>query len=122
MKPKGIVGSTYQQIYAVVKKIPRGRVATYGQIAVLAGLPSQPRQVGYALNNLKGIGDIPWHRVINAKGAISKRLQPGCEKIQRTLLVWEGVEFDGKGQVDLARFQWKPRASKGLSMAGSAGK
>ena len=103
-------GSTYERTYAVVKKIPRGRVATYGQIATLAGLRGQPRQVGYALNHLRGIGDVPWHRVINAKGEISKRSQPGCEKVQRTLLEREGVEFGLNGQVELTRFQWKSRA------------
>ena len=109
LKPKVKVGGMYQRIYAVVKKIPKGRVATYGQVADLAGLHGQPRQVGYALNSLRGIGDIPWHRVINAKGAISRRSQPGCEKIQRNLLEQEGVEFGLNGQVELTRFLWRPR-------------
>ena len=106
------MASTYEKIYGVVKKIPRGRVATYGQIAALAGLPGQPRQVGYALNTLRGPYSIPWHRVINAKGEISQRSRPGCEKLQRTLLEGEGLEFDGRGRIALARFCWKPRTGR----------
>ena len=112
------VGSTYQRIYAVVKKIPRGRVGTYGQLAMLAGLAGQARQVGYALNSLKGPGSIPWYRVINAKGEISKRAHPVCEKIQRVTLEREGIEFDEKGKVELSRFQWKPRGNRRSSDAG----
>ena len=122
---KGIqskVGSTYERIFAVVKKIPRGRVATYGQIATLAGLPGQPRQVGYALNCLKGPASIPWYRVINAKGGISKRAHPGCEKIQRVSLEHEGVEFDVNGQVELYRYRWKPRTFREPGASGNDGK
>ncbi|MDT7041038.1 MGMT family protein [Candidatus Nitronereus thalassa] len=106
------MASTYETIYGVVKKIPRGCVATYGQIADLAGLPGQPRQVGYALNALRRVHSIPWHRVINAKGEISQRSQPGCEKLQRRLLEGEGLEFDGRGRVSLAQFCWKPRTRR----------
>jgi methylated-DNA-protein-cysteine methyltransferase related protein len=100
--------SSYDRIYAVVKKIPRGRVATYGQVATVAGIPGHARQVGYALNALSQ-RSIPWHRVINAKGEISARSRPGAEKIQRALLEREGVEFDGAGRVSLLRYHWRRR-------------
>ena len=76
----------YQQIYDVVRRIPIGKVATYGQIATLAGYPGQARQVGYALNTLPEDLDIPWQRVINAKGQISPRANPIFEEIQQKIL------------------------------------
>ncbi|HEX6944205.1 MAG TPA: MGMT family protein [Gemmatimonadaceae bacterium] len=100
--------SSYDRIYAVVRKIPRGRVATYGQVATVAGIPGHARQVGYALNALSQ-PSIPWHRVINAKGEISARSRPGAEKIQRALLEREGVEFDGAGRVSFLRYRWRRR-------------
>jgi methylated-DNA-protein-cysteine methyltransferase-like protein len=98
----------YQQIYAVVKRIPRGRVATYGQIAHLAGLPRNARQVGYALRALRD-ESVPWHRVINASGEISRRAEAEFVHIQRRLLEAEGVLFDETGSVPLERFRWQPR-------------
>ena len=99
----------YQRIYAVVKRIPRGRVATYGQIAHLAGLPRKARQVGYALRALDD-DSVPWHRVINAHGTISRRAAAEFVHIQRKLLEVEGVRFDETGSVQLERFQWRPRS------------
>ena len=99
--------STYEKIYAVVKKIPYGRVATYGQVARLAGIPRQARQVGYALSNLTD-DKIPWHRVINARGKISGRSNPDYERLQRILLEDEGITFDPDGRISLTRFLWKP--------------
>ena len=99
--------SSYDRIYAVVRKIPRGRVATYGQVATAAGLRGHARQVGYALNALRSARSIPWHRVINAKGEISARSIPGSEKVQRTRLEREDVVFDDRGRVSLQRFRWK---------------
>ena len=104
MIPKG----TYQRVYAQVKKIPRGRVATYGQIARLAGLPGQARQVGYALAATPEDVLVPWHRVVNAKGEISARGESHYEMRQRQLLERERVVFDSKGRISLSRFQWKP--------------
>ena len=96
------------RVYVVVRKIPKGRVATYGQVAVMAGLGGHARQVGYALSAL--VDDrVPWHRVINAKGEISLRSEPGSETQQRELLEAEGVTFDPSGCVSLARFRWRPR-------------
>jgi methylated-DNA-protein-cysteine methyltransferase-like protein len=105
------VEDSYARIYAVTRRIPRGRVATYGQVALLAGLPGHARQVGYALHSMATEGPIPWHRVINARGEISLRSQPGGEARQRRTLEGEGIAFDAEGRVDLARYQWRPRAS-----------
>jgi methylated-DNA-protein-cysteine methyltransferase-like protein len=99
----------YSEIYEVVARIPRRRVATYGQIAELAGIPGQPRRIGYALSALTGNTGIPWHRVINAKGMISSRSGSGPDKLQRRLLQKEGIVFDSSGRIDLSRFQWRPR-------------
>ena len=103
------MSTTYERIYNVVKRIPRGRVATYGQIAELAGLPRQPRMVGYALSALPESWSIPWHRVINAKGQVSARSEPDFDYPQRALLESEGIEFDAKNRISLTRFRWKPR-------------
>ena len=98
----------YGPIYAVIERIPEGRVATYGQIASLAGLPGHARQVGYALHAAPEELSIPWHRVINARGEVSPRAEPGWEGYQRHLLEEEGVEFDLRGRVDLKRYRWEP--------------
>ncbi|MCP4664052.1 MAG: methyltransferase [bacterium] len=99
--------SRYARIYAVIRAIPAGRVVTYGQIAALAGLSGHARQVGYALHALTD-DDVPWHRVINARGEISRRSDPGPEPLQRVMLESEGVVFDEHGRVDLRRFGWEP--------------
>jgi methylated-DNA-protein-cysteine methyltransferase-like protein len=101
--------SGYRRIYREVRRIPKGRVATYGQIAVLAGIPQQPRQVGYALYALPRGSDVPWQRVINAKGEVSQRSTPGYQGVQRAALESEGVVFDGRGRVDLSSYQWRPQ-------------
>ena len=98
---------TYQRIYAVVRRIPRGRVATYGQVAELAGLPGHARQVGYALHALPAGSAVPWHRVINARGEVSRRSVPGPELSQRMRLEREGVGFDLRGRVDLRASGWR---------------
>lgn len=100
--------SGHQRIYSVVRRIPRGRVATYGQVAGLAGLSGHARQVGYALHALPSHSRVPWHRVINARGEVSPRAN-GERLTQQMLLEDEGVEFDARGRLKLARFQWKPR-------------
>lgn len=100
--------SVHQRIYAVVRAIPPGRVATYGQIAELAGLPRQARLVGYALNSLPEGLDVPWHRVINARGMISLPPEMGHAAMQRSLLEAEGIHFDERGAVSLRRVQWRP--------------
>ena len=100
---------TRRRIYAVVRRIRRGRVATYGQVARLAGLPQGARQVGYALHALRDGSRVPWQRVVNARGEISPRSLPGPEALQRILLEREGVVFDARGRIDLKRFGWRPR-------------
>ena len=95
------------RIYAIVKRIPRGRVATYGQVATLAGLDGHARQVGYALHDLPARNDIPWHRVINARGQISPRSTGDSHELQRMLLQAEGVAFDLTGRVALKTYRWK---------------
>lgn len=101
----------YAKIYKAVQRVPRGRVATYGQIAELAGLPGRARQVGYALHALPPGSPIPWQRVLNARGEISLPGMSGTR--QRELLAAEGVEPEENGRVDLARYQWRPRAKPG---------
>jgi methylated-DNA-protein-cysteine methyltransferase-like protein len=101
--------TSYQRIYRVVRRIPRGRVATYGQIAELAGLAGHARQVGYALHATPEAEDLPWHRVVNARGQISLPALAG--DIQRQLLEQEGVIFSGE-RIDLARYRWRPRARR----------
>ena len=104
MEPAG--SARYQAIYAVVRRIPKGRVASYGQVARVAGLVNAARQVGYALHALPSGSAVPWHRVLNAQGAVSLRNHNALT--QRLLLTREGVRFDARGRVDLARFGWKP--------------
>jgi methylated-DNA-protein-cysteine methyltransferase-like protein len=97
----------YARIYAVVRRIPRGRVATYGQVAEVAGLPRQARLVGYALHALPEHSGVPWHRVMNAEGRISLgRGTSGGDLSQRFRLEAEGVQFDANGRVSLRRFGW----------------
>ncbi len=104
----------YERIYAVIRRIPKGRVATYGQIADLAGFPGHARQVGYALYALREGTTVPWHRVVNARGRLSLgAVIPEGDVEQRIRLEIEGVEFDADGRIDLARFRW--RGSKGRS-------
>lgn len=91
--------------YAVAQSVPAGRVATYGQIARAAGAPRCARQVGQALAALPADTPVPWHRIVNAQGEISSR--PGSER-QRRLLQAEGVAFDARGRIDLARHGWRP--------------
>lgn len=99
----------YRKIYAVVRRIPHGRVATYGQVAKLAGLPGHARQVGYALHALPESESAPWHRVVNAKGEVSPRAEPGWDRVQRQLLEREGIAFDARGRISLPQAQWRPR-------------
>ena len=119
-RPEPTAGSpsSYERIYTVVRRIPRGRVATYGQVARLANLPGGARQVGYALYALDDDAAVPWQRVINARGELSPRALAGMELVQRQLLEAEGVRFDARGRADLARFQWRPRSALRAPSAG----
>ena len=99
--------NNYERIYGVIKNIPRGKVATYGQIASLAGIGRNARLVGYALSALPDGLHIPWHRVINSRGEISYALsRNGHDDLQQKLLETEGVEFNANGKIDLSIFKW----------------
>ena len=103
--------ASHERIYSVVARIPRGRVATYGQVAHLANLPGQARLVGYALSALDERSRIPWHRVVNTEGRISIRSGDSPAGIlQRLRLEQENVVFDRKGCIRLGRFRWRPRS------------
>ncbi|WP_072621774.1 MGMT family protein [Spirulina major] len=101
--------TAYDRIYAITRQIPYGHVATYGQIAELADYPRQARLVGYALYRITPEQNIPWHRVINAKGEVSHSvLRHGTDYLQRHLLEQEGIEFTPAGKISLSRYQWQP--------------
>ncbi len=96
---------TYERIYAVVRQIPPGQVATYGQIAALVG-SCTARMVGYAMAALPAGSDVPWQRVINRQGKISPHGAGDGSLRQRELLEAEGVQFDEAGQVDFLQVGW----------------
>jgi methylated-DNA-protein-cysteine methyltransferase related protein len=101
--------SKYQQIYDVVRKIPIGKVLTYGQVAELAGLYGKARLVGYALFRVEIASDIPWQRVVNAKGQISySEARCGGDYVQKNLLAAEGIEFKQENLIDLTKYRWQP--------------
>ena len=105
--------SAYERIYAVVRRIPKARVCTYGRVAELAGNPGAARQVGYALHALPEHTAVPWHRVVNAQGRISLRRGGGPGLEQRFRLEAEGVAFDPGGRISLQRFGWPgPRSTR----------
>jgi methylated-DNA-protein-cysteine methyltransferase-like protein len=95
----------YEQIYLVIKEIPPGKVATYGQIAEIVG-GCTARMVGYALAALPDSASVPWQRVINRQGKISPRGDGFGSLLQRQLLEAEGVHFDNQGRVDFIKFGW----------------
>lgn len=99
--------NVFERIYAVVRQIPPGRVATYGQVAARAGNPRWARVVGYALHVNPEPGVIPCHRVVNRFGETSKAFAFGGEDVQRSLLEDEGVRFTAEGRVDLEQFLWR---------------
>lgn len=93
----------YDRIYRLVREIPPGKVATYGQIAELVGPPCTARTVGWALAALErrpGEAPVPWHRVISSRGTVNTGPR------QRELLRGEGIEFSGDGKIDLAHYRW----------------
>ena len=102
---------SYEKIWETVRKIPRGKVATYGGIGRLSGLPGQARLVGYALHSLPHGFDLPWHRVINSQGKISLPKIGGHFERQRKLLAKEGVKFNEE-RIDLDKYQWPREREK----------
>lgn len=100
--------SKYHKIYDVVRQIPPGKVLTYGLVAELAGLYGRSRLVGYALFQVEIDSDIPWQRVVNAKGEISySEARCGGDYLQKTLLEQEGIEFIKGDRIDLKRYLWR---------------
>ncbi|UCG30231.1 MAG: MGMT family protein [candidate division WOR-3 bacterium] len=97
----------YERVVSIIRTIPSGRIATYGQIADYAGNPRGAREVAYILHSSSESENLPWHRVINSKGKISMKRGRGYE-LQKKLLEDEGVAFDEEDQVDLGRFRWQP--------------
>jgi len=93
-------------IFEVVRSIPKGTVASYGQIAAVVGRCS-PLMVGFAMAALPFESDVPWHRVVNREGRISLRGDGDGEQIQRILLEAEGIHFDESGRIDLNRVRWE---------------
>lgn len=100
--------SFHKALIKTIKKIPKGKVATYGQIAALAGNPRAARQVARALHSSSEKENLPWHRVVNSRGKIS--LHPGAGyELQQALLEQEGVVFGLQDTIDLNRFLWQPK-------------
>ena len=95
------------EVIKLIKSIPKGKVATYGQIAYLTGLYPSVRRVVWILHSCSEKEGLPWHRVINQKGTISLKPGKGYEK-QKELLEKEGIVFDDKDRIDLDRFLWEP--------------
>lgn len=95
-----------ERVFAVVRRIPKGRVATYGQVARLAGLGPHAQQVGYALHALPDNTTVPWHRVVNAKGLVSPRSGGDSAIEQRIRLASEGVLVSRAGTIDLDEHRW----------------
>ncbi|MEB3322479.1 MAG: methylated-DNA--[protein]-cysteine S-methyltransferase [Synechococcaceae cyanobacterium] len=105
-----------RRVYEAVGRIPRGRLATYGQIAELIGAWGSARQVGWALRRLPLPSRVPWHRVVNARGTISMSpAREGSDWMQRDLLLAEGIPVDAEGRLPLARFRWRVTNLSGLT-------
>lgn len=98
----------YERIYTVVLSIPWGKVAAYGQVAELAGLPGRARLVGRAMRSLPSDSGVPWHRVVNGQGGISGRGDPAGESEQRALLESEGIVFNENGRISFDEHGWIP--------------
>ena len=98
----------YEQVYDFVRRVPKGRVVTYGQVAACLGAPRSARAVGYALRALPAGHDAPWHRVVNHRGQISLRYPAESPMLQRLLLEDEGIRFDAQSRIDLSIYRWRP--------------
>jgi len=105
--------SMYERIYSVVSMIPPGRIATYGQIARIAGGCSA-RNVGYAMSSVPHDSDVPWHRVINSRGQVSVRSHGEPCNAQQQMLQSEGIIFSESGKADLDRFGWLIETDAGM--------
>ncbi|MDQ2854995.1 MAG: MGMT family protein [Acidobacteriota bacterium] len=103
-----------ERVFKLVRRIPSGRVMTYGQVAAILGEGYTPRTVGFVMHSAEG--DLPWHRVINAQGACSTGglLLPSNK--QQLMLEREGVKFDERGRCDLQQFVWMPRVRQSTAL------
>ena len=108
LKGRGRLAPFTERVIIVIRAVPRGRVATYGQVAALAGGPTGARQVARILHSLSSPKGLPWHRIINACGGISLPKGAGLEE-QRRRLRSEGVTVSAAGNVNLSRWRWEPR-------------
>ena len=97
----------FEEIYDIVRKIPKGKVATYGQIAKMLGQAKRAKIVGWALHKNPYFGEVPCHRVVNRNGEISSGFAFGGMTIQREMLEAEGITFDEDGKIDLNKYLWK---------------
>lgn len=97
----------FKKIYDVVCLIPKGKVATYGTVAKMAGNPRWARVVGYALHNNPAPGIIPCHRVVNRDGKVAESFVFGGGGVQRQMLEAEGIVFESDGHIDLSKYGWK---------------
>lgn len=97
----------FEEVYEIVRKIPRGKVSTYGDIARMLGQPGKAKVVGWALHSNPYSGDVPCHRVINRKGELSRNFAFGGMEIQRRMLEEEGIVFNKDGTIDLNRYLWR---------------
>lgn len=97
----------YALIYDAIRRVPRGSVVTYGQIAAMVGFPRHARLVGRALRSLPDRSDVPWHRVVNASGEVSRRTVGDSHELQRMLLEGEGIVFNRRHRISLDRFRWE---------------
>jgi methylated-DNA-protein-cysteine methyltransferase-like protein len=110
-KPQG----KHARIFAVIRRIPRGRVSSYGEVAALAGLAGHARLVGYALH-ASAPESLPWHRVVNARGQLSlARIDESGALTQRLRLEREGVRFDPGGRVRMDRYRWRSPSARAAS-------
>lgn len=107
----------YRRIYRIVRHVPKGRVATYGVVARLAGRPGAARTVGWALSALPDDSDVSWWRVVNASGRISFAAHDHSAVVQRALLLREGVRFTPGGSVNLALYGWPAEAYNAVAPA-----
>jgi len=105
-----MTGGLDKRVHALVRRVPAGRVVTYGQVAALVGVPRAARAVGHAMRVCPA--GVPWHRVVNGRGTISRRGDGSGALTQRLLLEGEGVRF-ARGRIDLRRYRWPTAARSG---------
>ncbi len=105
---EGIFLGFFEDVYGVVRQIPKGRVTTYGQVAKLLGKPTKAKVVGWALHSNPYPGEVPCHRIVNRNGELSGGFAFGGLEAQKKLLEEEGILFEQDGTVDLEKYMWDP--------------